>query len=184
MLFEVALGFLGLFVSWLARIELSDLFTLTHDAFLRGILACLPMLVILFASYETPWRPLVKLRRDVEKVVHELFGSCRWWELALVSLAAGIGEETLFRGALQPLVASWTTDWSALVVVALLFGLAHAMSTAYFVAATIIGGFLGWLALAYHDLTAPTVAHALYDFVALVTIQARSRGKRSDPPAK
>ncbi|TWU17830.1 CPBP family intramembrane glutamic endopeptidase [Bythopirellula polymerisocia] len=183
MLFETGLGFLGVLVAWLGSISLQQRLSLSLDAVLRGLIASLPMIVLLFAAYEVEWQPLVKLRRDVEQVVRIIFAGCGWPEFLLVSLAAGVGEEILFRGALQPLLISWTNPWFGIVIAALLFGLAHAMSTTYFLAATVIGIYFGWLMLAYDDLVAPMVAHAFYDFVALVYVQYRAREDRNSPPA-
>lgn len=183
MLFETGLGFVGVLIAWAAGINLSSQLTVSQDTVLRGVLAALPMIVLLVVFYESTWQPLVNLRREVEKVVQELFVGCRWFEFALVSLAAGFGEEILFRGVLQPLVIHWTVPWIGVIVVALLFGLAHALTPTYFIAATVIGIYFGWLAFAYEDLVAPIVAHAVYDFAALVFIQFRGGRDNFLPPA-
>ena len=107
----------------------------------------------------------------------------RSWETGFALLSASIvvlallssaGEELLFRGVLQTLIGRWTTPIVGLVVASFLFGLAHALSKVYFLLATVIGFFLGWMAWYYHDLAAPIVAHAMYDFVALMYL-SRSR---------
>lgn len=183
MLFETGLGFLGVLVAWLGSIPLQGRISITLDAVLRGLIASLPMIVLLLAAYEVDWQPLVKLRRNVELAVRELFAGCGWLEFLLISLAAGVGEEILFRGALQPLLISWTNLGIGVALAALLFGLAHAMSTTYFLAATGIGLYFGWLAWAYEDLVAPIVAHGFYDFVALVYVQFRARDEGNRPPA-
>jgi membrane protease YdiL (CAAX protease family) len=64
---------------------------------------------------------------------------------------------------------------TGLVIGSLLFGLAHSLSRLYFVLATIIGLLMGWLTLHYNDLTAPIVAHAVYDFVALAYLAKQGR---------
>ena len=174
MLFETGLGFMGVLIAWAAGVNLAGRLSVSQVAVLRGLLASLPMIVLLVACYESRWQPLVRVRREVEQVVQEMFAGCRWVEFALVSLAAGIGEEILFRGVLQPLAIQWTVPWIGVVVVALLFGLAHALTPAYFLAATVIGVYFGWLALAYNDLIAPIVTHAFYDFFALSFIQFRA----------
>ncbi len=183
MLFETGLGFVGVLVAWLGSVSLQSRLNLSLDSLLRGLIASLPMIVVLFAAYEVDWQPLNKLRREVEYVVRELFAGCGWLEFLLISLAAGVGEEILFRGALQPLLISWTNLLIGVFVTALLFGLAHAMSTTYFLAATLIGIYFGWLAWAYEDLIAPIVAHAFYDFVALLYVHFRARDDRTIPPA-
>jgi uncharacterized protein len=183
MLFETGLGFIGVVIAWAAGISLADQLAVSQDAVLRGLLASLPMIVLLLASYESTWQPLVRLRREVEKVVRDLFAGCGWFEFALVSIAAGIGEEVLFRGALQPLVISWTVPWIGITVVALLFGLAHALTRTYFIAAALIGVYFGWLAWAFDDLIAPIVAHAAYDAFALIFFQFREGRGGTLPPA-
>jgi membrane protease YdiL (CAAX protease family) len=183
MLFETGLGFVGVLIAWAGGINLATQLVVSQDAVLRGVLAAFLMIVLLVAGYESGWQPLESLRREVEKVVQEMFAGCRWFEFALVSIAAGVGEELLFRGALQPLLVQWTGPWIGVTVIALLFGLAHALTPAYFVAATVIGVYFGWLALAYDDLVAPIVAHAVYDFVALMFIQFRAGKDNILPPA-
>jgi membrane protease YdiL (CAAX protease family) len=183
MLFEAGLGFVGVIVAWAAGIDLAGQLVANRAALVRGTVACLPMIVLLIGCYQSAWQPLVRLRKEVEKVVADLFAGCGWPEFALVSIAAGVGEEILFRGALQPLVIGWTVPWIGIVVVALLFGLAHALTQTYFILATLIGLYFGWLAFAYDDLIAPIVAHAVYDCFALIFIQRRADKGGTLPPA-
>jgi len=173
MFFETGLGFVGVFIAWVAGISLRSQLVFSWIALGRGLAASLTMVVGLLLCYWSPWTPLRRLRRQVEHLVHEFFADSRWYELAMVSAAAGIGEEFLFRGALQTMFIEWTNPWFGVLVAALLFGAAHAMSLAYFLAATVIGCFLGWLAFAYQDLLAPVLAHAIYDFAALTFIKRK-----------
>jgi len=106
-------------------------------------------------------------------MIRELFAQSTPLELALVALAAGLGEELLFRGALQSLAELWMSPLVALAMVSLLFGLAHALSATYFVLATVVGAYLGWLALATGSLVPPILAHALYDLLALGVLLRR-----------
>ena len=178
MMFESGLGFVGILVAWLTGCSLAARLMISQWALLRGLLACVPMLAMLWVLMRSAWPPLLRLRRQVEEVVQELFGQSKWWELAMISLAAGLGEELLFRGALQPWVASWTTPVVALVVVSMLFGLAHALSTTYFLLATVIGGYFGLLTMVFDDLVAPIVAHTVYDFVALMVVKRLVRDQQ------
>ncbi|NOZ41296.1 MAG: CPBP family intramembrane metalloprotease [Planctomycetes bacterium] len=177
MLFESGLGFVGIGVAWLAGISLTEKLQWNFAGVERGLLATLPMLLMLGVLTLSTWHPVVEIRTCVEQLVREMFSGSHWLEIALssalISLAAGVGEEVLFRGALQPWIASWTTPWIALAVVSLLFGLAHALTTSYFVLATLIGAYFGWLAMEYDDLVAPIVAHSAYDFVALIYFRWR-----------
>jgi membrane protease YdiL (CAAX protease family) len=183
MLFEVGLGFAGVIVAALGRIDLKSQLVVSQGAVIRGLLACLPMLLMLLVLYHVKWRPLTELRAEVERIVGELFGGSSWWELALVSIAAGVGEEVLFRGALQPLAIHWFSFWPGFILVAILFGLAHSMTKIYFVLAMVIGFYFGWLAARDNNLVTPIVTHAVYDFLALAIIQHRVRKVGTAPPA-
>ncbi|MEM8945806.1 MAG: CPBP family intramembrane glutamic endopeptidase [Planctomycetota bacterium] len=174
LLFECGLGFLGFAIAWLAGISLTGQLQPSLAAIELGLLATLPMFAMLGLISVTNWAPIVALRRQVEEIVQQLFGDANWLDVAVMSVAAGVGEEILFRGALQLWIASWTNPWTALSVVSLLFGLAHSLSTTYFVVATAIGAYFGWLALEYDDLIAPIVAHAVYDFVAILYFRSRA----------
>ncbi len=171
MLVESGLGFAGILVAGWANVSLQPRLQVTAPALVRGLVACLPMLILLVALSNSRWSPLVQLRRQVETLVREIFRGSSWLEIAMICFAAGLGEELLFRGALQPWVARLTHPTVAIIVVGLLFGLAHSLSVTYFVAATLIGCYFGWLMEAYDDLVAPIVAHAVYDFVALAFIR-------------
>jgi membrane protease YdiL (CAAX protease family) len=86
--------------------------------------------------------------------------------IVLIGIAAGIGEESLFRGVLQPTLG--------LVPASVLFGLAHVGGSrmlAFGVWATAMGFALGALAIATGGLLAPIVAHGVYDIVALEYIR-------------
>ena len=84
----------------------------------------------------------------------------------LIGAAAGVGEEWLFRGILQPLLG--------LVAASVLFGLAHvggARMLPFGVWATGMGFIMGSLTLVTGGLIAPMVAHGVYDMLALAYIR-------------
>jgi len=175
MLFESGLGLAGAGLIWVADLSVRSQLEVTKSAVSRGLLATLPMVALLIALTLSRWPPVVEFRRQVETIVRMLFVNSSWLELALISLAAGVGEELLFRGALQLLLVRWAQPIVAISVASLLFGLAHALSTTYFIAATLVGFYFGWLAMAYDDLIAPMLAHGLYDFIALTFMQQRAK---------
>jgi membrane protease YdiL (CAAX protease family) len=104
-------------------------------------------------------------------LIRPLFAPCTLLDLALLSLLAGFGEEVLFRGLIQGALTAWWGPGPALAAASLLFGLCHAVNGAYAVLATVMGGYLGWLFLASENLLVVIVAHALYDFIALICIE-------------
>lgn len=168
--FEAALGALGwALASWFG-VPLAPRLALTGSVAWRSILALLPMLALLAFGLRTSWDPLVRLRQQVESLVRQIFGSVPWLGLAAVAMAAGLGEELLFRGALQPLAVRWLGVAGGLCAVSFLFGALHAASMAYFVFATAVGLYLGWLTQHFNDLVAPIAVHAAYDFVAIMLL--------------
>jgi uncharacterized protein len=147
------------------------------------LIAAAPMLVLLAYVTRSQWKPLVELRTQVEQLVGELFGGVSLLGLAAISIAAGVGEELLFRGALQPLAERWWGGAAGLAATSLLFGAVHAVTWTYFLFATAVGAYLGWLAQHFDDLVAPIAVHAGYDFVALLVLRAgwRSTSKATSP---
>jgi CAAX protease family protein len=93
--------------------------------------------------------------------------------LAALALVAGISEEVLFRGVIQPGLARWLPIGAALIVTSLVFGLVHFASRTYAIFAALMGVYLGALFQLADNLFAPIVAHAIYDFVALVWVARR-----------
>jgi membrane protease YdiL (CAAX protease family) len=139
-------------------------------AVLSGFLATVPLVgcYLLFAGMT--WPPLVRLRRETVRVAHLLLGDASTWELAVVSALAGVGEEMLFRGVVQPVAVYLTTPLVGLIAASLLFGLAHCLTWLYFSFATLVGLYLGTLALLCGEIVTPAVVHGLYDFVVLVHV--------------
>ena len=141
-------------------------------ALVVGALAAMPMLSIMLLVEKMPVRPLRRLRALVRRWIAPLFAGQSIAGLAVISAAAGFGEEILFRGLLQAGLASWIGGghgvWIGLVTASLAFGFAHFISWTYVVLASLIGVYLGWLFWASGQLLVPIAAHGLYDFLALL----------------
>lgn len=180
-IFEASLAILAVALGWwLAEPPLAT-FRASPMAFFLGATGAIPLLGLFALCVWWPVGPLASILRAVDHLLIPLFTQCRLVELAVISLLAGLGEEMLFRGVFQAGLADWVAPWLgdgpaaghaadmlALAVVAVAFGLLHAVNAAYAVLAGLIGLYLGWLWLATGDLAAPITAHALYDFLAMV----------------
>jgi CAAX protease family protein len=106
------------------------------------------------------------VRAVYHQVLVPLFSRFDTLSIVVVGALAGIGEEWLFRGIFQPLFG-----W---VPASLLFGFAHVGGRnmlPFGVWASGMGLVLGGLAYATGGLTAPIVAHAVYDMLALAYIR-------------
>ena len=178
-LFEGALALIALVVGWLLGHYPRSLVTQFGSSgshwlagLVWGVAATIPMLAGLLLLEIIPLEPLRRLDAVVQRRLVPLFRGASLPELGLVALMAGLGEELLFRGLLQDGLAQWlggsAGEWFAIAVASLLFGICHWVSRTYAVLATLVGIYLGCVWLATGNLLAPIVAHALYDFVALV----------------
>ena len=167
-LFEGGLAVLACFVGWLVDIPPWEKLAWDLRDVALGFAACLPMLALLVLCVVVPWRPIARIREFVDKIVRPLFRECTLLDLALISLLAGLGEELLFRGLVQEGLAGWLGSWPALAAASVLFGLMHPITPAYAILATVAGAYLGWTYLVSGNLLVPIIAHAVYDFTALV----------------
>ena len=114
--------------------------------------------------------PSTWLVRGVRAVYHEvlvpLFSRFGPISIIVLGALAGIGEEWLFRGVIQPV--------AGLIAASLIFGLAHVGARnmlGFGVWAAIMGFLLGGLAIVTNGLTAPMVAHGVYDMLALAYLR-------------
>ncbi|HEX8199260.1 MAG TPA: CPBP family intramembrane glutamic endopeptidase [Isosphaeraceae bacterium] len=133
-----------------------------------GVGATLPLLPLLVVCTHSSWPPLARIRRFFDAVARPWFAACTRLDLALIALAAGVGEEALFRGVLQPALGRGMGTGPALAVTGVLFGLLHPITPTYAVLAGLIGVYLGGVWLASGNLLVVVIAHALYDFLALI----------------
>lgn len=169
-LFESALAPLALFVGWLlGQPALASFSWNARDAGI-GVLAAFPMLAALAAALRWPIGPLARIERFFDKEVRPLLGNRPWSDLALISLAAGIGEEMLFRGVFQAAFGRWLRPGAGLAIASLLFGLLHPITLTYIVIAALMGAYLGVIWLLNGNLLTVMIAHAVYDFLALIVL--------------
>mmetsp|Transcript_17877 Transcript_17877/g.26445 ORF Transcript_17877/g.26445 Transcript_17877/m.26445 type:complete len:289 (+) Transcript_17877:86-952(+) len=139
-----------------------------------GILKTMPLAV---AAYLLDFMEKnVPALQDVTKATHRtvlalLGGKFKPVTALMVSLAlglaAGFGEEMIFRGILQYELESRTSQAFSLGSSALIFGLLHAVTPAYAFLATLAGVYFGWIYQAAGNLAVPIATHALYDVGAL-----------------
>ena len=99
----------------------------------------------------------------------------------MIATLAGLGEEMLFRGVVQGAIAHRLDGeagmWIALLVAGVLFGLGHCITVTYALLAGLIGIYLGAIWRLTDNLLVPIIAHAAYDFAALVYLVRIRKGK-------
>ena len=173
MVTEGALLAVGLIGCWLFDQPVSVSWSwpdLALSIFATGTL--LVLFVILLRASAPPLR---RIREILERVLLPLMRNCHWLEIAAVSIAAGVGEEWLFRGFLQGELASHLGGVPAIVLASIIFGFCHYITHTYFILATVLGAGFGWLYFATNNLLTVILIHALYDFIALLILQREYR---------
>lgn len=185
--FELSLGLVAIGVGWMFGFLLWDRFwpqpigqTMLQTTGI-GLLAALPMAVGLLGLESVQAAPMQRIREILQRHLLPLFRDSPPSHLLVISLAAGLGEETLFRGAIQGGLAEWLGggegELLAVLVASVAFGLAHCVTWTYFGLACLMGGFFGWLFWWTGALWTPIVTHAAYDFFALLYL-LRQQNKR------
>jgi membrane protease YdiL (CAAX protease family) len=110
---------------------------------------------VVVAALVIHWRPMRIITEQLMQLV--AWETFRAFDYVLIALMAAVGEELLFRGALQPLIG--------LLPVTVIFGLLHFTSIAHVILAGMLGLLLGWLYQWSGSLWPPMVAHFWVDLV-------------------
>jgi membrane protease YdiL (CAAX protease family) len=120
------------------------------------------------------YRLLPVLRVISDELAPLLVDGARVRDLILISVMSGVGEEALFRGALQPILG--------VVITSLLFGALHVGPDRRYLVWTLWAVGAGFLFGALYEWTggtlAPATAHVLHNATTLL-LWKRSRQKRS-----
>lgn len=168
---ELILLLLGLVVTRLAsRAWFPYGFQFTAENLLLGVLTAVPVAILILLATFGPINKIAIVEQSMKKItsrLHRILGSTvnslTAVDIVLLSAAAGIGEELFFRGMLQSYIGVITS--------AVVFGLLHALTPAYFVLATIIGIYFGSIYESTNNLLIPMVGHAVYDIFALYLLR-------------
>jgi uncharacterized protein len=168
----LALTAVALGIAWLAGVDLRPLLHFDWTQAALGVAAVVPMSIVFFVAPD--------LKDKVVDLLGSALAECRLFDLVLLAAMAGVSEELVFRGALE----GWLERYdivAAMIVTNVLFGLMHPITLAYLVMAAAFGFYFSVLANlgAERNLTAPIVAHSVYDFIGFLLI-ARDYRKNVD----
>jgi membrane protease YdiL (CAAX protease family) len=156
-------------------------------AALEGVAATVALLVLFLAMMRWPIGPLAGIKKFSEEVIRPFLAPCTIVDLVGIAVLAGLGEEMLFRGVLQPVFGRRFGPWQGLAAASVLFGAVHAISVTYAVLATLMGALLGGILMYRQNLLTPVVVHGLYDLVVLLFLlrgpgSARTIGAEAPDP--
>ncbi|MDR1922966.1 MAG: CPBP family intramembrane metalloprotease [Planctomycetaceae bacterium] len=199
-IFEMGLAIVALFLGFIFGVRVFVVGDVVRgigkDLFLQIIGSVLPLIGCYFLLQKLPFVGL----REVDRIVRELFNDqmshLTVWQLALISLAAGFGEELLFRGLLQSGISSAASDFrvwnlsaasnrmlldiTTITLVSILFGAAHAITRMYFWLALLSSVYFGVLLILSENILVPIAAHATYDFFVFMYIKATPSKQQND----
>lgn len=143
------------------------------DSLLLGVALGVGAAALTFLLGITVYRLIPAMRRLAEELAPTLVDEARLRELMFVSLFSGVGEEALFRGAVQPEFG--------LVAAAIAFGALHIGPDRRYLLwtgwALLAGLLFGWLFLVTGGLIAPVLAHTLHN-AATFALWKRVRDRR------
>jgi membrane protease YdiL (CAAX protease family) len=103
------------------------------------------------------------MRRIWREILEPFSATLATRDMVAIAVLSGLTEELFFRGILLPELG--------LVASSLCFGALHALSATYFAWATAVGAAMSALTLATSSLVTPMVAHATYNFGALLLLR-------------
>lgn len=158
---------------------LGSTFSIDSNSFQIGLISTVPLLLLavvldVVEKAELPGSSaLIDVTRATNRSVLALLGGTRKPLLAIgislaLGLAAGWGEELLFRGILQTALMERFGDVVALSCTAVIFGALHAVTPLYAILASIASGYFGTLYIQSDNLAVPIICHTFYDVAALL----------------
>ncbi len=182
--FEASLVLVALFLGWIAGIDPFEKLYFSEAAIAYGIIGTVPLFVMFLALEQMQGESIVKIRKLLLQTLGPGLHRYHWTDLFMLAAIAGVAEELLFRGVIQPWMESSWGMTAGLIGSNMIFGLVHAVTPVYAVLAAFVGIYLG-LSLDYggdRNLLTPVIIHALYDFLAFVALMRVYRASQlSDP---
>jgi uncharacterized protein len=176
-LFEAALILVAVVLGWLSGINPFATLHYSETAILYGVLGTIPLFLLFLLLEQVSTESVVTIRRFLLETLGSALHRHHWADLFMLAAIAGISEEILFRGVIQPWMESSWGITAGLIGSNILFGLVHAITPLYTILAVLVGIYLG-LSLDYggdRNLLTPIIIHGLYDFLAFMALMRSYR---------
>ncbi|MCX7104213.1 MAG: CPBP family intramembrane metalloprotease [Methylococcales bacterium] len=170
--FEATLIPLAIFLGWIVSINPFANIFFTETALVNGVIGTIPLILIFLALEQIHAKSVGNIRRLLLDTLGPGLQHSQWTDLLILALIAGIAEELLFRGVIQPWIEQFWGVTAGLVISNCIFGLVHAVTPLYALLAGLVGIYLG-LSLNYgteKNLLVPIIIHGLYDFLAFFAL--------------
>jgi membrane protease YdiL (CAAX protease family) len=178
--FEAALILVAVALGWIANINPFENLHFSESAIAYGVIGTMPLFLLFLTMEQMQSESVIKIKNMLYETLGPSLHRYHWTDLLILASIAGLSEELLFRGVIQPWIESSWGMTAGLVGSNIIFGLAHAITPLYAVLATFVGIYLS-LSLDYggdRNLLVPVVIHGLYDFLAFVALMRAYRASR------
>ncbi|ASF46091.1 CPBP family intramembrane glutamic endopeptidase [Methylovulum psychrotolerans] len=175
--FEASLILVAMLLGWIAHLNPFANIHFTFGSLLYGGVGTLPLFMMFLAMEKVQGHSVAQIRQFLLRTLGPSLHRYDWVGLLVLAAVAGISEEILFRGVIQPwLEVSWGLT-AGLLLSNVLFGLVHSVTPLYSVLAGLVGIYLGVMMDIQGDrnLLTPIIIHALYDFLAFLALMRAYR---------
>ena len=170
--FEASLILVAVGFGWIASINPFENIHLSEMALVYGVIGTMPLFLMFLALEKIQGESVVKIKNLLLNTLGPGLHRYHWTDLLILASIAGVSEELLFRGVIQPWIENSWGATAGLIASNILFGLVHAVTPLYAVLAMLVGIYLG-LSLTYGgetNLLVPIIIHGFYDFLAFVVL--------------
>ncbi len=170
--FEANLAIVAIVLGWFVDVTPYQHLYLDNTAISIGLLGTLPLFLLFIALYSHPIAGFEQIKQTLIDTLGEHLAQLRWFHMLALAAAAGIGEELLFRGTIQPWLENIGGYQFGLLASNVIFGMVHAITRMYAIITGLVGIYLGYLmdVSGERNLMAPTITHGLYDFLAFLVV--------------
>ena len=170
--FEASLVFVAVFLGWVADIDPLENIYFSETAIAYGVIGTVPLFLMFLALEKMQGESVVNIRKLLLNTLGPGLYRYHWTDLFILAAIAGVSEELLFRGVIQPWIENSWGITAGLIGSNIVFGLVHAVTPLYAALAALVGIYLG-LSLDYggdRNLLIPIIIHGFYDFLAFVAL--------------
>jgi CAAX protease family protein len=170
--FEASLILLAVLLGWVANIDPFENIYFSEAAVAYGVMGTIPLFLMFLALEQMQGKSVANIRKLLLNTLGPGLHRYHWTDLFILAAIAGVSEELLFRGVIQPWIESSWGITAGLIGSNIVFGLVHAVTPLYAVLAALVGIYLG-LSLDYggdRNLLIPIIIHGFYDFLAFVAL--------------
>jgi len=170
--FEAALILVAIVLGQIADINPFANIVFSESALAYGVLGTIPLFLMFLGMEQFQAKSVSHIRKLLLNTLGPGLHQYHWTDLFLLAALAGVSEELVFRGVIQPWIENAWGLATGLIVSNILFGLVHAVTPLYAALAALVGIYLG-LSLDYggeRNLLTPIIIHSFYDLLAFVAL--------------